>query len=535
MLQTIIFITGAAILALELLSSRILTPYFGVSLYIWSGILSITLVSLALGYWWGGRLTGGKKTGAQIDRLAFLFALMPAVASLAIVAACLVYPYLFYALARLDLVFGAFVACLVLLFVPLVATSAMNPLLVALLLRHSAARGELADAGAGRVFFISTLGSVAGVLATAFGLIPNFSNFDAALLIAAILAALPLAMLRGKATRVATPRTVTATALVALAASLGLLAMGDAYINRMWPAQYGGLNWTPEASYRSLFGTVKVLKSDAEENGDFVRIYFQDGLTQNMVDSGNRSQSLFSYALEALARAYRPQLKSTLVLGIGAGMVPMRLAGLGVDVTAIDINAASIRAATEVFGLDRSRVHVQQADARTFLRQCNGAYDVVVVDLFQGDGVPDYLVTRDFFHDLKRCLGAQGVAVFNTFAHLDYPRPYAHLLATLRSELPFLVLYRPDYGSARHLNSFIVASANALPAPVGVDMSHVPQDYYYTLSAMLKEPLPLNQDLLAGGRVITDASNPVTADFAEVQLVNRRNVIEAVPAAFFAN
>ena len=101
MLQTIIFITGAAILALELLSSRILTPYFGVSLYIWSGILSITLVSLALGYWWGGRLTGGKKTGAQIDRLAFLFALMPAVASLAIVAACLVYPYLFYALARL--------------------------------------------------------------------------------------------------------------------------------------------------------------------------------------------------------------------------------------------------------------------------------------------------------------------------------------------------------------------------------------------------------------------------------------------------
>ena len=44
MLPTIIFVTGGAILALELLASRILTPYFGVSLYIWSGILSITLV-----------------------------------------------------------------------------------------------------------------------------------------------------------------------------------------------------------------------------------------------------------------------------------------------------------------------------------------------------------------------------------------------------------------------------------------------------------------------------------------------------------
>ena len=55
MLHTIIFVTGGAILALELLASRILTPYFGVSLYIWSGILSITLVSLAAGYWRGGR------------------------------------------------------------------------------------------------------------------------------------------------------------------------------------------------------------------------------------------------------------------------------------------------------------------------------------------------------------------------------------------------------------------------------------------------------------------------------------------------
>ena len=47
LLQLIIFITGGAMLALELLASRIMTPYFGVSLYIWSGILSITLVSLA--------------------------------------------------------------------------------------------------------------------------------------------------------------------------------------------------------------------------------------------------------------------------------------------------------------------------------------------------------------------------------------------------------------------------------------------------------------------------------------------------------
>ena len=109
MLQAIIFTTGGAILALELLASRIMTPYFGVSLFIWSGILSITLVSLALGYWWGGRLAAGRNGHAlPAEKLASLFTLMPAVAAIAIVIACLAYPYLFYQLARIDLVVGAF-------------------------------------------------------------------------------------------------------------------------------------------------------------------------------------------------------------------------------------------------------------------------------------------------------------------------------------------------------------------------------------------------------------------------------------------
>jgi len=97
LLYVILFISGGAVLALELLASRILTPYFGVSLYIWTGILSITLVALALGYWAGGRFASGR--GASVGRLAQRFALMPAVAAFAIVASCLVYPHLFPRLA----------------------------------------------------------------------------------------------------------------------------------------------------------------------------------------------------------------------------------------------------------------------------------------------------------------------------------------------------------------------------------------------------------------------------------------------------
>jgi len=535
MLQAIIFVTGGAILALELLASRIMTPYFGVSLYIWSGILSITLVSLALGYWAGGKLAGGRHTHAPpSEKLGFLFALMPALAALAIVIACLAYPYLFYQLARLDLVLGSFAACLALLFVPLVATSAMNPLLVAILLRRSAARGELADAGAGRVFFTSTIGSVAGVVLTAFWLIPYFSNFASVLVVAAILAALPLILLCGTWIKVARRKPIVVTAVIALASALGLFAGADAYTGRMWPASYAGTTWEREATYRSLFGTIKILKSAPLESGGFLRIYFQDGLIQNLVDADDHSMSLYTYALEALALSYRPQLRSALVLGIGAGMVPMWLARRGVEVTAVDIDPASLRAATEIFGLDPAKVHMHEADARTFMRACDGGYEVVIVDMFQGDGMPDYLVTRDFFHDLKRCLGRDGIAVFNTFADLDHPLAYAHFLTTLRAELPFIVLYRPEYGS-RHINSFVVASNKPLPSAVGADLSHVPPRHLDTLAAMLREPLSLDQHLLEHGRIITDAHNPVAEDVARGQIVYRRNAVESMPAAFLVN
>ena len=536
MLHAIIFVTGGAILALELLASRILTPYFGVSLYIWSGILSITLVSLAAGYWQGGRLANGKSGRAPpTEKLAYLFALMPAIAAIAIVIACLAYPYLFYGLAQFDLVSGAFAACVVLLLVPLFVTSAMNPLLVAILLRESKARGDLADAGAGRVFFVSTLGSVAGVIVTAFGLIPYLSNFVATLVVAAVLAALPLAMLFGSSIRMAERQRLTVTAAIALVTALGLLIGANAYTARMWPASYGGADWLVDAIYRSSFGTVKILKSGPRDAQPFTRMYFQDGLVQNMVGADNRSLSLYTYALEALSFAYRPDMRNALVLGIGAGMVPMRLAERAIDVTTVDIDAASLRAATEIFGFDPRKVRARQADARTFLRSCDGSYDVIIVDLFHGDGIPDYLVTRDFFRDLKHCLGTAGIAVFNTFADLDHPRAYAHLLTTLRSELPFITLYRPDYGIAQHINSFVVAGAAPLPTPVGADIGHVPLKHLNTLAALLRNPLPLDQQLLAHGRVITDASNPVAMDLADSQLINRRHVLEALPAAFFVN
>lgn len=527
----LIFMSGGAILALELLASRIMTPYFGVSLYIWTGILSITLVSLALGYWWGGRLAA-RSGPATTRRLGLLFAIMPALAGLAIIAACAIYPFAFHPLARWSLSGGAFAACMILLFLPLVATSAMNPLLVALLLQQQQQRKG--DAGSGLVFFVSTLGSVAGVIITAFGLIPYVSNYTATLLVAVLLGMLSLVAAASKMA-MSGRGAVTACAIAAATGAAVLAWQGDRYTGRQGPVAFSGAQWQVEATHGSLFGTVKILRSGTDGDGKFLRMYFHDGLIQNTVDSNQRSISFYTWSLEALARAYRPQMQSALMLGLGAGIVPSRLARDGTRVEVVEIDPASLAVAQQYFGFDVKRVTTHQADARTFVGDCLPRHDVVLVDLFHGDGTPDYLITREFFRDLKRCLKPDGVAVFNTFANLDDPRGYAHLLTTMMSELPHIALYRPDWRGARQINSFLVAAPAPLPAPQRVTITDVPEHHAATLWDMLAKPRVVGTDLTAGGRVIYDAWNAAALDMADSQAAFRRSVLDAAPPALLMN
>ena len=126
--EYLIFATGAVTLALEVLASRIMTPYFGVSLYIWTGILSITLTFLALGYHLGGSIS------RRADRASLegLFLAAPVLSAISIAIAAAVYPVLFPTLSQFNLIAGSFAGATLLLALPLIALSAMNPLLIGL-------------------------------------------------------------------------------------------------------------------------------------------------------------------------------------------------------------------------------------------------------------------------------------------------------------------------------------------------------------------------------------------------------------------
>jgi MFS family permease len=157
-----VFINGFAIMGIELLGGRVLSPYFGTSVYVWGSIITIFMLSLSLGYLWGGRLSS-RKPSAKIFAL-FFFA-----------AAILSLPIIFFADWTMTQVFmvvedpryGSLLSAILLYFLPICFMGMVSPYSIRLLVSSQEHSGRMA----GLLYFISTLGSALGTLMTSFYLV----------------------------------------------------------------------------------------------------------------------------------------------------------------------------------------------------------------------------------------------------------------------------------------------------------------------------------------------------------------------------
>ena len=175
------FVGGFVIMSLELLGGRALAPWFGASVYVWGSVIAVFMLALSAGYLLGGRLSLRRPTLGKLG-VAFL------------TGAALLYPLVHVAEPALAWVFeriedpryGSLAAALALFGAPTVALGVISPYAVRLLVEAVAASGQVA----GALYFVSTLGSALGTLATSFYLVLWFETN-------AILGGLALALLGG--------------------------------------------------------------------------------------------------------------------------------------------------------------------------------------------------------------------------------------------------------------------------------------------------------------------------------------------------
>jgi MFS family permease len=157
--------SGFFVMAVELLSGRILAPNFGNSIYVWGGIITIFMLALSIGYLIGGRLSIREPS---LKKLAIIL----------IAAAASTTPVVLLSNAILDNIFtlfqdpryGSLISATILFFLPTMISGIISPYAVRLLVTESNRSGHFA----GLLYFVSTFGSAAGTILTSFYLVLYF-------------------------------------------------------------------------------------------------------------------------------------------------------------------------------------------------------------------------------------------------------------------------------------------------------------------------------------------------------------------------
>jgi spermidine synthase len=468
-----VFVSGAVVLGMEIAASRVLAPYFGNSLFVWGALIGVVLAGLALGYWAGGLLADRVPTSsllAGVMGLGALFVLGIPALDEPVLEAIVEWdpgPRLNPLLAAIAL-FGP----------PSFVLAGVAPIAVRLSARSLTTLGQTA----GRLFAISTAGSIAGTFATAFWLIPEFGTDQ--------LLGLSAATLFAAAALVAlSERLILLTALAA--AGVGLSAYAAVELapqtgGRLSAAQ--ATNWSPlyrrAGSVRGQ-GPVEAaglrlryakdtryhrLSVAEDETTRFLR--FDNSYQSGMV-LGRPFATAFEYTdLFHLLKAYNPGARDVLFIGLGGGSSPKRLWRDFPDLRlqAVELDPVVVDVAYRFFALPRDpRIQVAVDDGRRYLDRTDRRWDAILIDAFFADAIPFHLFTSEFLELARSRLTPGGVILTNAIGAIggDESRLFRSVYRTYRSVFPTVLVHPTLIGSGEVessvLNLILVATEGAAP------------------------------------------------------------------------
>ncbi len=400
-------VAGAAVMIVEILGAKILAPFLGLSHFVWTAQIAVTLVALACGYYVGGRLAD------RSQRLEWLYGAIFGSAIFLGLTVLVSRPVAYWCLDNFhSLAAGSLVTSASLFFIPLALLAMTGPFLVRVITLSVAGVGS----NVGRLTSIGTLGSFAGTLLIGYVMIPYLPNSKTMCLTALAL----MLVCAGYFAFFARKAIPAAGLLLACGAVLGL------------EARSGGPDRPPSLVElfhgNSNFGQLQVL----ELPNHACRYYLNDYLFQNTYDPARKqSRSYFTYMLSGLARATVTNINDVLCIGLGIGIVPMDFARGGARVDVVEINPAVVPVAVRFFDLQTNQIHLMIDNGRHFLNRCPKRYDAIILDAFLGDSSPSHLMSRQAFE-----LDAPSAAPGRRPGHQQLRQPGPHPRFLLRLPQP---------------------------------------------------------------------------------------------------
>jgi len=504
------FITGAVVMALEILGSRLLAPVFGNSLFVWGALIGVILAAMSSGYAMGGRLADRYPGGAV------LAGLLLASGAWTFLLAWKGHPVMFAVAEWIqDPRGGPCLAASLLLAPPAFGLSGALPALLRL---------SIADMGhlgrhTGAMIAVSTVGSLVGTWGTAFFLLSWLGSMAMVAVLGVVQVTLGfLWWWRAVAVRVrAAARAIGSLALVSGSLGLGWLAL---HPDLVLPA--------PLYQEDSPYQQIRV------RDTDLLRYLILDRTFHAVMWRADPVELFLPYSqlmVGALALAPHPQ--RALILGQGGGSIAKWLARYWPDLELdiVEVDPSVVRAAEQHFGyLPPATHHVYAKDARVFLRTTEARYDVIWVDVFARHLIPFHLTTQEFFALLRTHLTAEGVLAVNLASTGDGPdRQRAEaVVSTFRTIFPRFESY-----SAKGPLKTKLPGAENLIFFTGALVTQMRQPEFSTrVEAMIAQRrLPFELPALLGTRRETEWPQGVilTDDYAPFDLLMGRGEIDGRP------
>ncbi|MGI8632835.1 MAG: spermidine synthase, partial [Solirubrobacterales bacterium] len=475
-LLALVFVVGSASLGSEIAAARLLAPFFGASTIVWANTIGVVLVALSIGYAVGGRIADRRPTLRALCTLvlgaSILLAIVPFLAR----------PFLKVSAEALDSISagafaGSLVGVLAMIAVPVMMLGAASPWAIRLAIPAVDQTGRVA----GRMYAVSTAGSLVGTMVSALVLIPV----------------------------IGTQRTFLLFALaVALISAAGL-----------------GLRWFAVPLVIALLmaipvGTVKARASGEviyeEETADqYVRVIEQrdgDRLLElnegQAVHSVTRTDSFLTggvwdwYLVLPRAVLDRPP-KRMAILGNGAGTTARAYGNYfpETEIDGVEIDGELEDIGRRFFDLKNPKLTTHAEDARPFLRRSDGNYDAILVDAYRQPYIPFYLTTVEFFELARDRLAPGGVLLVNV-GHPEGNDDLETVLGSTMDEVFPSVRRAP----LEQTNTLLVASEGEVSAKrLREQTPDLPRDLR-NLAAITAFRL---EDRLPGTEVYTDDHAPV--------------------------
>ena len=450
MLETAVFLCGAVVMVIELTGSRIMAPFLGTSLVVWTSLIGIILAAMSAGYFWGGRLADRRPERALLGRIILLAAFATAA-----VAATKTFVLGTLQSQGAGLHAAAVWGALLLFAPPAMLLGMVAPFAVRLKLSHKRTGGQTA----GNLYAISTIGSIVGTFAAGFVLIAWLGSTNILLLMAAVLAL--AALLAG--------RSRPGAAAGSLAVFMVLLAFGIYYDERLAAAGFVDVD-TP-------YNRVIVFNGAEIGSGRPIRVMVTG-------PQGRQSAMYLDHPIELAVpytRYYRliehfaPGMKRLLVLGGGGYSFPKyALANYpAVSVDVVEIDPGITRLARELFALkDHPRLRVVEEDARTFLNRNRRRYDAILCDTFNSDySIPFHMTTVEAVERIRNALAPDGVVLVNVLSALegDRGRLFQAMYATYASVFPRVAAFALEANDPAEWQNVIIAAFASPDEPGSAD------------------------------------------------------------------